>query len=128
MAKVKEAQTPKEIIYAVVDGAFEWAELHPEQVALMILLYYLCCSSEEYRNFHTKIRVVGLERLCFVVSKLYPERSNWEVRKMGSHFQRLITSYLLDAFTISSSPELEKLKKELKHHIEFLLNSKKSWV
>jgi len=123
---ISSVSTSLEIVRTVVDGAFRWADQYPDHARLMALFYYYATWNKKYRALHTKIRIVGAERLSVAIKSHRPQLSKKSVEQFATHIQCLITGYLLHALTVEMEEPINDFRKRLNRHIEKLLNESTS--
>lgn len=109
---MSEATDGKDMLKRYVEGPFIWAQTHPEQLSVMLLLYYLCVTREEYHDLHYQIRKGGHERIKYILSsKLGKKFTEEEVVIYSKSIQNMISGAIIDAVT-TRKKTLEEAKQE----------------
>ncbi len=104
---ILRARTPEARIFAILEGAFAWAESHPTHVASMTLFYHYCTYNRKYAQLNSQIREDGATRIVGLLGKT--SQKNLKVAKA---IQAIITGAVIEAGTTSSSPKNRKLLKD----------------
>lgn len=107
---IQKAQTPEQMLLHFVEGPYVWAKSEPKQLTVMLLFYYLCNISEEYKELHDEIRGNGAKRLVYILHEkmgLTKKRATF----LSKVIQNSISGYILDAGTTSLTT-LEKAEKD----------------
>lgn len=68
--QLKGAESGEEMLGRYVSSTFEWARKNPHQVSVMLLLYYMCTTTERFIELNTEVRLAGKKRLSYLLSKL----------------------------------------------------------
>ena len=103
--EVKKAKTPREQLLAVSDGAFAWAEKHPEQARVMIYLYHVFATDSSFKKLHTVVREVGVRRIGSLLRQAVGEKkvAPFTLEVMAKGIQTLTTGLLFEDFVISGN-------------------------
>lgn len=72
--ELKEAKSAEQMLERYIASTFEWARKNPHQVSVMLLLYYMCTTTERFIDLNTEVRLAGKKRLSFLLSKQAPEK------------------------------------------------------
>lgn len=107
----KEKGAP--LLHAYIDGVFDWARTSPQQVQIMLMLYYQCTLDKDYLNLHDEVRQAGAERLSYLFLKL-PEMKKERSEKLAKTLQNYLSGTLMDVFTTKSAKLLEAQDKSHK--------------
>jgi len=107
VGEIKKAKNPKQQIEAFVNGAFFWAENHPEQVAVLLLFYHFCATQPQYKEIHTEIRKVGQQRLAMMIATGFKDDISEpaKVERIALMAQGLITGNLLAVVTTNKKTD-----------------------
>src|SRR5689334_19026745 len=70
--KVSAAKTPKGMLDAMVEAAFEWAHDFPEQASVYMLFFYYCTNDASKREVQKTIRQTGAARIEAILEKMFP--------------------------------------------------------
>lgn len=117
MEKAKENresdQNKASQLHAYVDGVFEWAKASPQQVQVMLMLYYLCTIDREYLDLHDSVRKGGFQRLSYLFQQL-PGLGAKSAQERAKLLQNYLSGTLMDLFTTKETKLLEAQKKSHK--------------
>jgi AcrR family transcriptional regulator len=105
--EIKKAKSPKQQIEAFVNGAFFWAERHPEQVAVLLLFYHFCATQPQYKGLHSEIRKVGQQRLATMILTGFKDEisDRGKIERIAEMAQGLITGNLLGILTTTQKQD-----------------------
>lgn len=114
---------PGEELRAVVDGAVDWAETHPDQGSVFLLFYHLGAHKKLYRALQTEIRAVGVQRIQEILKKTKPRLSDKNRLVLSKRVQNLITGCLIDFAVTNHSLSFSQLRKEINESVVSLVSS-----
>jgi AcrR family transcriptional regulator len=112
---LEKAKTDEDLIEAYLEGPFKWAKVHPEQLSVMFLLYYLSTFQNEYLELNHQIRKGGAQRISYVLRKKDSSLSKKEADDKAKSIQNILSGCLLDVATTkgrtlaSASREVKRL-------------------
>jgi AcrR family transcriptional regulator len=109
VTRLQEETKPEKQVLAIVDGAFDWAEKHPDQVAVLLLFYHYCCFNKKYRAMMALIRNAGTERLTAVLGQMRAS-SGVGHRLTAKMVQAIIFGSLFEFFGTHDKSEVRKLQ------------------
>ena len=70
ISNLSEAKSGKDMLYRYVDAVFTWASKYPNEVSVMLLLYYFCTFDNSYKELNDQIRAGGVERIHYILSTI----------------------------------------------------------
>lgn len=95
--------TGKELLEEYVEAVFLWAKKYPEQLTVMILLYYLCRFREDMVELNHHIRKGGYERVYYILTtKMGKKLSEKKATTVARALINLISGSMIDATTTQS--------------------------
>jgi AcrR family transcriptional regulator len=112
---LEKARSDEDLLEAYLEGPFKWAKVHPEQLSVMFLLYYLSTFQNEYLELNHQIRKGGAQRISYVLRKKDPSLSKKEAANKAKSIQNILSGCLLDVATTkgrtlaSASREVKRL-------------------
>lgn len=113
----------QKMLTAYIESAFDWALDHPEQVSVMLLLYYLCQLDQDFIELHDRVRAGGVERLNYIIGeKCLPGLKANEVNLIAKTIQDMISGAMIDSKTTSST-NLKKAKSRVLKSAKLLVNA-----
>lgn len=118
---VSNAASKRDKITKYVETIFEWAKKYPEQVGVMLLLYYQCSVNEEYKKLNDDIRAQGLLKIEEILREDLNLKKTDE-KMLAKQIQNLLSASIIEAMTTTHG-NLDKVKKELMNFLEVLLSS-----
>ena len=123
--RLNQAEDNEEVLFTYVESPFVWAQDNPNELAVMILFYYLCLVDDDYRKMHYDLREAGTTRIMQILThncKL--EIRAYEVENLAKQIQNLVSGAILDA-TTTDSRSIKKAKEETVANIRKLIESAK---
>ncbi len=66
-ASVNRGETNKEKLTNYVNASFDWMEQYPEQVTVLMLMFYLCALEHDFMDYYSLVRDKELERLQHIL-------------------------------------------------------------
>lgn len=110
--KMKDTQSGMDMLENFVEGPFNWAKKYPEQLPVMILLYYYGHMNEDYRELHTQVREGGYQRVHYILTKKMKVKGNAEKMKFLSNaILNAISGQLLNV-TSTDKASLDRAMKD----------------
>lgn len=119
---LKKAKSKQERLIKYVETIFDWANRYPEQVSVMLLLYYQCSVNEDYKILNDDIREQGLKKIESIL-KDDLDFNKEDAIIFAKQIQNLLSASITEAMTTTHA-DLEKIKKDLVHFLKFLLSAK----
>jgi AcrR family transcriptional regulator len=119
VARLQHAKDAEAQVLAIVEGAFDWAEAHPDQVSVLLLFYYYCCFKKNYRETMILIREAGRERLSAVLAQAKVGSAARPVK--ARMIQALIFGGLFEFFGTHDRSEIKKLQEVRRAVLENVL-------
>lgn len=110
--KLKDSQSGMDMLKHFVEGPFLWAKKHPEQLTVMLLLYYYAHMNEDYRELHTQVREGGYNRVNYILTQKLKFKSNAEKTKFISFAILNTISGQLLSVTSADKASLENAMKD----------------
>lgn len=93
----------KELLEEYVEAVFLWAKNYPDQLTVMILLYYLCRFREDMVELNHQIRKAGYERVYYILtSKMSKKLNEKKATVIARALINLISGSMIDATTTKS--------------------------
>ncbi|MDD0852957.1 TetR/AcrR family transcriptional regulator [Halobacteriovorax sp. GB3] len=120
LGHVKKAKSGREMLHLYVEAVFEWAKRYPEQVSVMLLLYYQCTLNEKLLTLHDELRSLGEQRIYYILSEKVENFPKEKCSLFSKQIQNLTSAAILDSFT-TKSKGLDQAKKETLEIIDLLL-------
>ncbi len=115
----------EDVLYTYVESPFLWAEENPNELAVMILFYYLCLVDEDYRKMHHDLREAGTTRIMQILTHNFNlDLKAYEVENLAKQIQNLLSGAILDAATTVGRSIVEA-KEETVINIKKLIESAK---
>lgn len=97
VAALEQASGWRQQVRAINDGAFQWAEQHPEQLAVIAFFYFHSNVADEWRALYREIRRSGARRLAEILSEPLPDTSQAGREAVANSIQNVIFGHLFDA-------------------------------
>ncbi len=98
--QLKGAESGEEMLKRYVSSTFEWARKNPHQVSVMLLLYYMCTTTERFIELNTEVRLAGKKRLSYLLSKLEGNKiKSTELDNLAATIGDLISAGIIAATT-----------------------------
>lgn len=114
----------RQMLIRYIDAAFDWAKNYPDQLSVMLLLYYYCTIKPEYRKLHDKIRTNGVERISYILTnKCVPPVASDTAKTISKHIQNLISGGMMDVVT-TNSRSLDEAKADAMQLVLLLLQQR----
>lgn len=108
---IEESQSGEEMLKNFIRAPFLWGEENPNQLAVMLLFYYLCSVNEEYRELHTQIRTSGVQRIHYILTtKINIKLDNHQSLNLAKHIQNLLSGAIIDAVSTSGKNLIHSMK------------------
>jgi AcrR family transcriptional regulator len=121
---LQQSKSGEQMLVKYVEAVFEWAKSHPEQVSVMLLLYYLCTIKEDYLELHHQIRTKGQERIAYILlNKLKISPAPKKAMFISKSIQNLISAAILDSVT-TKNKSLDDAKEDVLIVMKMMLSSK----
>lgn len=120
---IAQAKTGEEMLVKYVDAAFHWAEIHPKQVSVILLLYYLCSIDSNYLELNDMVKRKGRERVYFILTdQMNKKYTEPQAKSLSLIIQNLTASTIQDCYTMKDL-SLKDAKQDVLQAIELLTNS-----
>lgn len=95
-----EANTGKELLECYIESVFIWAKKYPDQLTVMLLLYYLCRFRDDMVELNHQIRKGGFERVYYILTtKMSKKMSEKKATIVARTIINLISGSIIDAST-----------------------------
>lgn len=100
---ISDESTGKELLESYIEAVFLWAKKYPEQLTVMILLYYLCRFRDDMIELNHQIRKGGYERIYYILTSKMPKKiSEKKATTIARAIINLISGSMIDATTTKS--------------------------
>jgi len=121
--QLKGAESGEQMLERYVSSTFEWARKNPHQVSVMLLLYYMCTTTERFIELNSEVRLAGKKRLIYLLSKLEsPKLSSKKIDFLAPTIGDLISSAIVAA-TTQKDLELEEMRLKTIKTVNALITS-----
>ncbi len=95
---LSEAKSGRDMLERYIESVFIWAQKYPDQLSVMLLLYYLCSYRDEMIELNHQIRKGGYERLYYILTtKLNKRYSEKKATTLARAILSLITGSIIDS-------------------------------
>ncbi len=116
-----EEEKDGELILSYIEAVFIWAKKYPDQVSVMLLLYYFCSFDSEFKDIHHRIRGEGHIRMMKILKKSYAHRlGENDIMTLSKSLQNLTSASIIDAYT-TKNKSLGQAKNEVLEIAKVLL-------
>lgn len=120
--ELKEAKNPHEMLERYISSTFEWAKKNPHQVSVMLLLYYMCTTTERFIELNSEVRQEGKKRLSYLLTKQKSDINPSTLEFLASTIGDLISAGIVAA-TTQKNLELDMMKERTLTIVRTLLAS-----
>ncbi|OUR99594.1 hypothetical protein A9Q84_00820 [Halobacteriovorax marinus] len=97
---IAKATSGEDMLIKYVEAAFSWADLHPKQVSVILLLYYFCSIDEDYLELNDRVKKKGQERIYFILkAQMKKNFTSEKAKALSSIIQNLTSSTIQDCYT-----------------------------
>jgi len=123
ISHLQNAEDGMDMLFKYVSAVFDWAQKHPSQVSVMLLLYYLCTIKEDYRILNDQIRANGHERIFYILAtKLEKSMDKNKARVLSKNIQNMMSAAIIDSVT-TEGKSLEQAKNDILEVINIMVES-----
>lgn len=124
--QLKGAESGEEMIKRYVSSTFEWARKNPHQVSVMLLLYYMCTTTERFIELNTEVRDAGKKRIAYLLSKIEGKKINsLKLDSLAATIGDLISAGIIAA-TTQNNLALEEMRLKTLKLVETLIAAHQS--
>jgi len=121
IAHIEKAKTGKQMLDHYIEAPFIWAKKHPDELAVMLLFYYLCNIRPEYKELHDQVRAGGVARITYILKNgLELDESDEVIDLYAKNIISLISGAMMDAAT-TNLRSLKQAEKDIKDFVSNIL-------
>ncbi len=124
MDKAKKGS--EDVLVKYIESPFMWAKDNPDELAVMIMFYYLCLVNEDYKKMHHDLRESGVIRIMHILTNdMQMDVNSRTLSELAKCIQNLMSGAILDSGT-TLARSIDQAKEDTISSIMMLLKVRDS--